>query len=157
MKDVYGGPGDMSGPQVLSWERELSTGHPGGRPTVQPLQDMYDFVYTYVKYSTSSGLSPRMPKPPPTSSPTTTCRAHRASWTTAWAPTRRQARPVDFLDIILAILAFALWLAELDGMARHGPARAPHDLLTWPTRELIHELLVLPGMGRCTWRAASRW
>ena len=54
-------------------------------------------------------------------------------------------RDINFLDVILAILAFALWLAELTiWLVTILPALL-NDLLTWPTRELIYELLVLPA------------
>jgi hypothetical protein len=139
MKEVYGGPGDMDGPQVLSWDG------PDGRPTVQQLQDMYDFVYKYVKYSTSSGLSPRMPK-----ANSDVITDHDLPRPPGFMDDSMGADPndmhdVDFLDVILAILAFALWLAELTiWLVTILPALL-NDLLTWPTRELIHELLVLPA------------
>ncbi len=139
MKDVYGGTTDMDGPRVMAWDG------PDGRPTVQQLQDMFDFAYRYVKFSSSSGLSPRMPKrmadvigdhdlPRPPGFMSDGAGADPSNM-----------RPMDVLDVILAILAFALWLAQfITWLVTVLPALLT-DLLTWPARELIHELLVLPA------------
>ena len=105
---------------------------PDGRPTVQLLQDMYDFAYRYVKFSSSSGLSPRMPKtmadvigdhdlPRPPGF------LERRRWRRS-----KQPAPDDVLDILLAILAFALWLAQfITWMVTVLPALLA-DLPTWP-------------------------
>jgi Zinc dependent phospholipase C len=139
MQEVYGGPNDMDGPQVLSWDG------PNGRPTVQMLKDMFDLVYRYVKMSTSAGLSPRMPlasaevitdhdlpRPPGAMDDTTGANPN-------------DTHDITVLDVLLAILAFALWFVELTiWLVTILPALL-NDLLTWPTRELIHELLVVPA------------
>ncbi len=77
MQDVYTGPADTIGPQILAWDPGRNTGT-GGRPTVQVLQNMFDIAFAYSKFTSSSGLAPRQPMPPP-SSGTTTSRARPGS------------------------------------------------------------------------------
>lgn len=146
MKDVYTGPLDNGGPQVLAWDAGMHTGT-GGRPTVQMLQDMFKIAYTYVKMSTSSGLAPRMPRTgqvdvitdhplprPPGFIPDDSAGANP-----------NESRELNFLDILLALFAWPLWLLEMTiWVATILPALI-NDLATWPLRELLHELLVLPA------------
>jgi Zinc dependent phospholipase C len=138
MKEVYG-PDDMAGPQVLSWDG------PNGRPTVPMLQDMFDLAYRYVKMSTSAGLSPRMPLA--SAEPITDHDLPRPPGsvddTTGANP--NDMHDITVLDVLLAIIAFALWLVELTIWLVTILPAVLNDLATWPTRELIHELLVLPA------------
>ena len=117
---------------------------------------MYDFAYRYVKYSTSSGLSPRMPKANADVITDHDLPRPPGSMDDSMGADPNDKHEVDLLDVILAILAFALWLAELTiWLVTILPALL-NDLSTWPTRELIHELLVAAGMVRCTWPPARR-
>ncbi len=86
MQDVYTGPADTDGPQVLRWDAGKHIDD-GGRPTIEVLQDMYQIAFDYSKYSSSTGLGTRQPMPPPTCSRTTTSRSRRACRPTA-TPTR---------------------------------------------------------------------
>jgi hypothetical protein len=135
MRDVYG----AAGPRVLEWDG------PDGRPTVQQIQDMFAFAFDYVKYGSSSGLSPRMPpshvdvitdhdlpRPP-------------ANLDDGMGMDPNESSEFNVLDLILAIISFAIWLVELTiWLATILPALI-NDLLTWPIRELIHQLLVIPA------------
>ena len=110
MQDVYTGPADDKGPQVLRWDPGKTTGT-GGRPSVSVLQDMFDLAFTYAKFTSSSGLSVRQPMPPPVISDHDLPRPPGLPADGSADPAN--ARPMTLLDILLAILAFAIYLAEL--------------------------------------------
>jgi len=139
MEEVYGGPGDIGGPKVLAWNG------PNGRPTVQQLQDMFNLAYRYVKMTTSAGLAPRMPKastdpipdldlPHPPGGPDDSAGANP-----------NDMHDLSILDILLAILAVSLWMVEFTIWLATVLVSAVTSLATWPARELIHQLLVLPA------------
>jgi len=141
MRDVYTDPGDMGGPHVLRWDAGAHEGD-GGRPTAQVLQDMYQLAFDYSKYTTSSGLHPRKPMPPdvitdldfpmPPGFPSD-----------GNADPGRDSDPT-VLDILLAIVAFADWLAEVgEWLATSGAALAA-EIATWPAREALYALLAGP-------------
>jgi hypothetical protein len=144
MQEVYTGPDDTAGPRVLAWdERNVGT---GGRPTVQLLQDMYQLAYDWARYTTSSGLSPRKPMPPdfitdldfptPPGLPPDGNADPGADPLTALAE--------SLLDVVLALLASALWVVEVaEWLATSGPALLA-ELASWPAREALHALLVGP-------------
>ena len=139
MKEVYGGPADTDGPQVLAWDG------PDGRPTVQMLQDVFELAFRYVKMGTSAGLSPRMPL-----ADAEVITDHDLPQPPGGMNDSAGADPnnmdeINVLDILLAILAFVLWIVELTiWLVTILPALL-NDLITWPLRELIHELLVVPA------------
>jgi hypothetical protein len=135
MQDVYG----AAGPQVLKWDG------PDGRPTVQQIQDMFAFAYEYVKYSTSSGLSPRMP-----SAMAEVITDHDLPHAPGGLDDSMGADPGDmsefnFFELLFEILSFVIWLGELAVWLVTIVPALINDLLTWPLRELIHELLVVPA------------
>jgi hypothetical protein len=138
MQDVYTGPKDQDGPQVLRWD------NPSGRPTAQMLKDMYQLVFDYMKYTTTSGFSPSEPKPPdvitdhslptPPGGPVDSGGADPAA-----------GKSFNFLDLLLAIIASAIWLAELATWVATILPGLLTDLGTWPLRELLYQLLVVPA------------
>ena len=105
MQDVYTGPADDMGPRVLAWDPGKNTGG-GGRPTVAVLQDMFAVAYAYAKFNSSSGLAPRRPMPP--SLITDHALPRPPGLPADGVVDLSNARPMTFLDILLAILAFAL-------------------------------------------------
>ena len=64
MQDVYTGADRHDGAADPRLGPGRNTGT-GGRPTVQVLQNMFDIAYAYSKFTSSSGLAPRQPMPPP--------------------------------------------------------------------------------------------
>jgi hypothetical protein len=141
MQDVYTGRDDRDGPRILCWDEGM---HTGGRPTVKMLQNMYQLAFEYVKFSTSSGLSPRPPRSPdvitdhdlprPPGSPNDSAGADPAD-----------SKELNLLDILLAVLAYAIWLAEVAVWVVTVLPGLLADLATWPLRELLHQLLVVPA------------
>ena len=142
MQDVYAGPADDMGPQVLKWDPGKTTGT-GGRPSVSVLQDMFDLAFTYAKYTSSSGLSVRQPMPPPVISDHDLPRPPGLPADGSADPAN--ARPMTLLDILLAILAFAIYLAELAAWVATVLPSILTELATWPLRELLFQLLVVPA------------
>lgn len=143
MQDVYTGMDDAGSPRVLRWDDGKHEGD-GGRPTVQVLQQMFDLAFAYTKYVSSSGLSPRMPLDPPLITDHDLPRPPGLP-PDGMAPDLADTRPITLLDILLAILAFAIWLAELaEWLVTVVPALLT-DLATWPLRELLYHLLVVPA------------
>ncbi len=143
MQDVYTGADDMGSPRVLRWDAGKHEGD-SGRPTADVLKQMYQLAFDYTKYVTSSGLSPRLPGEPPLITDHDLPRPPGMP-ADGSAPDLDSPDDITVLDILLAILAFAIWLAELaEWLATIGPALAM-DIATWPTREAIYHLLVVPA------------
>ena len=153
MQDVYTGPADTGGPQVLRWDAGKHIDD-GGRPTIEVLQDMYQIVFDYSKYSSSTGLGIREPMPPDVFTDHSLPQPPGLPIDGNADPS--MARPLTILDILLAIVAFSLWIAELLVWLATLAAAVIADLATWPLRELLFHLLVVPGAGTCTCSAASR-
>jgi hypothetical protein len=142
MQDVYTGPNDTEGPQVLRWDPGKHIDD-GGRPTVEVLQDMFQLAFEYAKYSSSSGLGIRQPMPPDVFTDHSIPQPPGLPIDGNADP--RMARPLTIVDILLAIVAFAIWIVEfLIWLATVGPALLA-DLATWPLRELLYQLLVVPA------------
>jgi hypothetical protein len=142
MQDVYSGPNDTAGPQVLKWDPNKTTGT-GGRPSVAALQDMFDLAFTYASFS-SSTLSPRRPLPPPVIGDHDLPRPPGLP-SDAGGANPETARPLTIVDILLAILAFAIWIAELLVWIATVLPTILLELSTWPLRELIYQLLLVPA------------
>jgi hypothetical protein len=144
MQDVYTGPDDMDGPRILQWDQDLHEGT-GGRPTVQVLQDMYQLAYDYAKYTSSSGLSPRKPMPPDVIT-------DLDFPIPPGLPADGNADPgaadeTTVLDVLLAIVSFATWLAEVaEWLVTSGPALLA-ELATYPAREALYSWLITPAWG----------
>ncbi len=143
MQDVYTGPDDLEGPQILRWDEGKHT-KPGGRPTEQMLQDMYQLAYVYTKYTASSGLSMRMPKPPDVFNDLSLPIPPGMPNDSAGADPNDH-HDLNFLDIVLAIIAYLIWLAEVSIWIVTILPSMLTELATWPLRELLYYLLVMPA------------
>lgn len=129
MKDVYG---DENSPHFLT----------GGRPTPQDLKNTFQILYDYVKRKSSSGYSVPPPTPPtrfndhsPPPFPVPHDDAARGS--------DPQQDPI-ISDVLFAIYAFALWLADFGVWLVTLPEQVAADLLTWPARDLLYYVAVNP-------------
>jgi hypothetical protein len=142
MQDVYTGGDDMDGPRVLSWDPARHEGA-GGRPTVQVLQNMFDLAFDYAKYTTSSGLSPRKPMPPDIITDLDFPMPPGLPADGNADPSA--ARDITLLDILLAILAYLIWLAEVAEWLATIAAALVAEIVTWPAREALYFLLVAPA------------
>jgi hypothetical protein len=142
MQDVYTGPDDMDGPRILQWDPAQHEGG-GGRPTVQVLQNMYQLAYDYTKFTSSSGLGARKPMPPDVITDLNFPMPPGLPADGNADP--GQAKSPTLLDILLAIVAYALWLLEVaEWLATSLPALLA-ELATWPAREALYAFLVMPA------------
>ena len=149
MLDVYGGRDDTGGPprSALGRRQEPDApgcGAPGWPPTTPVLQEMFDLAFTYAKFTSSWG-SRRASRCRRPSSPISTCRARRACPPPGAGANPSTAKPMTVLDILLAILAFAIYLAELAVWVATVLPSILTQLATWPLRELLFQLLVVPA------------
>jgi hypothetical protein len=141
MRDVFGS--DDNGPQILRWDPGKNDGG-SGRPSIKVLQEMYDLVFKYIKFSTSSGISPRPPRPPELITD------HSLPMPPNGPDDSEGADPnehhgFNLLDMLLAMLAYAAWLAEMAAWVATILPSLLADLATWPLRELLYQLLVVPA------------
>lgn len=142
MQDVYTGPADMAGPRVLLWDQGQHAGV-GGRPTVKVLQNTFELAYAYAKFTSSSGLAPRKPMPPPVIGDHDL--PHPPGLPADGMPDMSNARPLTILDILLAVIAFSLWFLELLVWIATVLPSIIAELATWPLRMLLYTLLVAPA------------
>jgi hypothetical protein len=142
MQDVYTGANDMDGPRVLSWDEGRHEGV-GGRPTVQVLQNMFELAFDYAKYTTSSGLSPRKPMPPDVITDLNFPMPPGLPADGNADPS--QAQDITLLDILLAILAYAIWLLEVAEWLATSAVALLVELASWPAREALYSLMVAPA------------
>ena len=143
MQDVFTTENDSKGPQVLRWDPGKHVGD-GGRPTAKMLQDMYQLVFDYIKFSSSSGLSPRAPRLPEVITDHSLPMPPGMPDDSAGADPN-ESQDLNLLDILLAALAYGVWLADVIVWAVTLPAAVVADLATWPLRELLYQILVIPA------------
>lgn len=142
MQDVYTGPADRYGPRVLAWDPGRNEGD-GGRPSVPVLQNMYQFAYDYAKFTSSSGLTARHPMAPEAVTDFDFPRLPGLPADGDADPLRPQ--DITILDILLAVIAIALWLLEVAvWFVVAGPALLG-ELANWPARQLLYETVVAPA------------
>ena len=131
---------------LLDDPQEFRTGA-SGRPSVKALQDTYWALYHYVKFSTTGGYSPAHPTPP------SVINDHSPPYPPgsdagASDDQTRGGLPDDdsfsWLDLLFAIFGFILYIGELGVWLATLPAAVLADLLTYPARELLYELAVVP-------------
>ena len=144
MQDVYTGTDDMAGPAGPALGRRQAhrrrwpadrRGPPGHVPGRLRLREVHLELRPGAAHADAAAAD-HGPRP---------ARGRRASRRTGMAPDLANSRPMTLLDILLAILAFAIYIAELAAwLATIAPALLA-DLATWPLRELIFQLLVVPA------------
>jgi hypothetical protein len=148
MEQVYG-PG---GPHILDWDPAQfsdldAAGNPTGRPSVLALQNTYKLLYLYVKKTSTGGYSPRKPTAPPVFNDHSPPAPPGSSSGVNDDPSRGGDPDDDdwnFLDLLLALFGFLVWLAELGVWLATLPAALLADLATYPLRDLLYEYAVLP-------------
>jgi hypothetical protein len=144
MHEVYTGEDDLGGPHVLWWERDRAIGM-GGRPSFEVMKEMYELVFAYVKFVTSSGIGKEKPRPPQliTDHDFPEPPGSGADDSDGADPNRQH--DLDFVDILLAIVAALIWLADVVIWAVTVLPSYLVDLATWPLRELLYYILVMPA------------
>lgn len=144
MADVY--PED--GPRILTQDPSFSatdgSGQPDGRPNAEAMTQMWAIVYAYMKLTGSDGLSPRRPTPPgwttDHSFPTPPGGGYGVDDDPARGADVDDDHSFNWLDLILAIFAWAIYLAEvIIWLATIVPGLAL-DVLTKGAREIMYQI-----------------
>lgn len=140
MADVYGD----DGPRLLTQGSASFHDGSSGRPSVDAIQDTWWTLYKYVKYTSTSGYSPRRPTAPPVFND------HSPPSPPGFGGHDDPARggddddDFDLLDMLLAVLSWPLYLAELGVWFGTLPVAVINDLATYPVREVLYENVVVP-------------
>jgi hypothetical protein len=148
MRQVWDGgnarPG-TGGPKVLLDVRpEFRTGDTG-IPSARAIQDTFFTAYHYLKFTSSSGYNPHRPSRPEVFGD------HRPplppNFQDVFDDPARGGDDHQFnvWDLLLALFAWPLYLAELGAWALTIPIAYANDLATFPVRESIYELFVVPA------------
>ncbi|MFB7470024.1 hypothetical protein [Kitasatospora sp. NPDC056184] len=140
------------GPKILTQDPPFSAtdgaGDPDGRPNAEAMAQMWDIAYSYLKLVCHDGLSPAKPRPP-------------ELFTDHSFPTPPGGGGVDddpargadvdddddfsLLDLILAIFAWAVYLAEVALWLATVLPGLILDASTFPAREVIYYTVIVPA------------
>lgn len=141
------------GPKILTqdpqWSATDGAGDPDGRPNVDAMAQMWEIVYAYLKMSSRDGLSPRKPAPP------TVFTDHSFPTPPGGGgggvnddPSRGADIDDDdfnLLDLLLALFAWAVYLAEVALWLATILPGLILDVATFPAREVIYWTVVIPA------------
>jgi hypothetical protein len=142
------------GPRILTQDPRYSAtddaGTPDGRPNAEAMRQMWAIVYAYLKVSGSDGLSPRRPTPPPVftdhSFPTP---PGGGGYGVDDDPARGADVDDDdsfsLLDLVLAVLAWVVYLAQVITWLVTVLPGLIVDILTFPAREVLYWAVVVPA------------
>ncbi|MEV7096779.1 hypothetical protein AB0M80_28395 [Amycolatopsis sp. NPDC051045] len=149
MAEVY-----PDGPKILTQDPQFSaadaSGTPDGRPNSDALNQMWTLVYAYLKVTGSDGLSPRRPAPP---SVFTNHSFPTPPGGGGYGVDDDPARGADvddddsfsLLDLVLAIFAWVVYLAQIiEWLVTVLPGLIV-DVLTFPVREVLYWAVVVPA------------
>lgn len=147
MKEVFGDGSDA--PRILTDDAPQFRDGTSGRPSVKAIQDTFWTLYHYVKYTSTGGYSPRKPPPPPvigdhSPPPFPGSESGVVDDETRGEDPGEDDDDWDLLDFLLAIFAWAAYIAELGVWLATLPAAVVADILTYPAREILYEYAVVP-------------
>ncbi|MDQ2870141.1 MAG: hypothetical protein M3S32_05320 [Acidobacteriota bacterium] len=143
MTDVH-----PDGPQILTQDPQYSaddaSGRPNGQPNAKAMVQMWAVVYTYMKLTGSDGLSPRRPTPPllttDHSFPTPPGGGYGVDDDPARGADVEGDSSFSILDLFLAILAWAIYLAEVIIWLVTILPSLGLDLLTKWARDIVYQI-----------------
>jgi hypothetical protein len=140
------------GPKILTQQPSYSAndvgGNPDGRPNDAAMQEMWSIVYAYMKMSGRDGLAPRKPQPPDVFTD------HSFPTPPGFGgadddPSRGADVDSDdsftLLDLLLAIFAWIVYLAEVAVWLATILPSLIADPLTFPAREAVYWAFVQPA------------
>lgn len=143
MQEVYGD----GAPLILTdHDQQFHEGNTG-RPSVQALQNTYWSLFSYVKYTSTRGYSPKKPESPPVIRDHSPPTPPGSTGGVNDDPSRGgevDDSDFNFLDMLLAVFGWISYIGELGIWLATLPAAVVNDLLTYPSRELLYELAVAP-------------
>ena len=142
------------GPKILTqdptWSATDAAGDPDGRPSADAMAEMWAIVYGYLKMTGREGLSPRKPMPPSVftdhSFPTP---PGGGGGGVDDDPARGASVDDDdsftLLDLLLALFAWAVYLAEVIVWLVTVLPGLILDVTTFPAREVVYWAVVVPA------------
>lgn len=148
---MSGAYGDR-GPKILAQDPAFSAlgsdGLPDGRPNDAAFDEMWSIVYAYLKMSGSDGLSPYAPSPPPLINDHSFPQPPGGDYGVSDDPTRgADLDDSDFniLDLLLAIFAWAVYLAQVALWIATVLPGLIADIATFPLRLVLYYAFVVPA------------
>jgi hypothetical protein len=143
MTDVH-----PDGPQILTQDPQYSatdgSGRPNGQPNAEAMVQMWTIVYAYMKLTGSDGLSPRRPTPPGLTTdhsfPTPPGGGYGVDDDPARGADVDDDHSFNILDLLLAIIAFAIYIAQvIIWLVTIIPSLAIDVLTKW-ARDIVYEI-----------------
>lgn len=147
MQTTYGG----AGPKILAQDPAFSAvdamGVPDGRPNDDALDEMWTIVYGYLAMSSKDGLSPFAPSPPPLINDHSFPEPPGGDYGVDDDPSRgADVEDSDFnlLDLLLALLAWAIYLVQVAVWIVTVLPGLITDLATFPLRQVLYYAFIVP-------------
>lgn len=148
MQDAYGD----DGPKILAADPAFSAigpdGRPDGRPNDAALDEMWSIIYGYLAMSSSDGLNPYAPSPPPVINDHSFPQPPGGDHGVDDDPGRgADVEDSDFtlLDLLLAIVAWAIYLAQVAIWIATVLPGLIADIATFPLRLVLYYAFVVPA------------
>ncbi len=142
------------GPKILTqdptWSATNAAGDPDGRPNVDAMAEMWAIVYGYLKMTGREGLSPRKPTPPSVFTDHSFPTPPGGGGSGVDDDPARGASVDDddsftLLDLLLALFAWAVYLAEVIVWLATVLPGLILDVATFPAREVVYWTVVVPA------------
>ncbi len=147
MQATYGG----ALPKILAQDPAFSAvdaaGVPDGRPNDDALDEMWAIVYAYLAMSSRDGLSPFAPSPPPLINDHSFPEPPGGDYGVNDDPSRgADVEDSDFnlLDLLLALLAWAVYLVQVAVWIVTVLPGLITDVLTFPLRQVLYYAFIVP-------------
>jgi hypothetical protein len=155
MRTIFGDDPDGQNPKIFDEPRILTDDPPefrdgnSGRPSREAIQNTFWTLYHYLKFVTTDGYSPRRPPAPDWIDPGTFSPPPFPGTDGGVGddPSRGDDPSDDsfnFLDLLLAIFAVAVWIVEFGVWLATLPVAIANQILTMPGREALYYTAVLP-------------
>jgi len=151
MQTVYGG----DGPHILMQDPPFSakdpgTGQPDGRPNAAAMGEMWEFVYGYLKMTASDAISLRLPPPPSVFTDHSFPTPPGGGGSGIDDDPARGADVDDdddfnLLDLLLGLLGWALYLAQVGVWLATVLPGLILDIATFPARQVIYWAVIVPA------------
>ena len=151
MADVFPDTGNRpkDAPQILTDDAAEFRDGDSGRPSTKALQNTFWLFYEFIKSISTNGYSPRKPAPPDfigdhSPPPFPGSDGGVSDDTSRGGDPGEDDDDWSLLDLLLALFAWAAYIAELGVWLATLPAAVVADMLTFGARELLYEYAVVP-------------
>ncbi len=151
LRDVMETTFGTTGPKILAQDPAFSaidsSGAPDGRPNDAAMDEMWATVYGYLAMSSRDGLSPYAPSPPPLINDHSFPQPPGGDYGVDDDPSRgADVGDSDFnlLDLFLAILAWAVYVAQVAAWIATVLPGLITDIATFPLRLVLYYAFIVP-------------